>query len=222
VQAADWVKRNVPRKAVILVSDEVAAHASYLLDKYDLAPVEGGLRRAARRPRVPVYLLAEGESGWSGAQTFRWPYSKAYCRLTRNHYRVVSLSPIPPQWRFQLVRGVHGWEPSIRDAKWRWLESDAAIQVFPKGAKAVAVTLRLDASVPLDSNTVDVSVAGTPAARVEIPRGAERRIELPLPAAGEVEIAFRSARSFSPGKTHFGVDTRQLAVQLLAVERIER
>jgi hypothetical protein len=222
VQAADWVKRNLPPKAILLVSEEMAPHASYLLDRFELAPVEGGLRRAARRPRAPLFLLAEGESGRPGARTFRWPDSTAYRRLTRNHYRVVSVSPIPPAWRFESVRGVHGWEPSLHDARWRWLDDDAAIGIFPKGASAVAVTLGLDASAPLDSNTVAISVNGTPAAQVEIARGAEQRIELPLPAAGEVEIAFRSARSFSPGETRFGGDTRRLAVQLLAAERIER
>ncbi len=223
IRAADWARRNLPRKAIILVSDEMAAHASYLLEKkFDIAPVETGLRRAARRPRAPVYLLAEGESGWSGAVTFRWPYSKAYCRLTRNHYRVVSLSPIPPIWRFQIVRGVHGWEPSILDAKWRWMDADAAIQIFPKGAPAAAVTLGLDLSAPLASNQVRVSVNGAPAATIEISRGTGRRLELPLPAGGPVEIAFRSARSFVPAEAGAGTDTRRLAIQLLAVERLDR
>jgi hypothetical protein len=223
VQAAEWVKRNVPRKSIILVSEEMAPHASYLLASYELAPVEGGLRRAARRPRAPVYLFAEGTSGWSGAQTFGWPYSKVYCRLTRNHYRTVSLSPIPPIWRFQIVRGVHGWEPSVRDAKWRWLDAGAAILIFPKGATAVAVTLGLDRSSPLPANSVALSVNRTPAAEIEIVRGGKQRVELPLPAVGgQAEIAFRSARSFVPAEIGSGNDRRRLAVQLLAVERIER
>jgi hypothetical protein len=223
VQAAEWVKRNVPPRSIILVSEEVAPHASYLLASYELAPVEGGLRRAARRPRAPLYLFAEGTSGWSGARTFGWPYSKAYCRLTRNHYRTVSLSPIPPIWRFQIVRGVHGWEPSIRDAKWRWLDADAVILIFPKGATAVAVTLGLDRSSPLPANSVALSVNGTPVSEVQVSRGGEQRIELPLPkSGGHAEIAFRSARSFVPAEIGAGTDSRRLAVQLLAVERIER
>jgi hypothetical protein len=223
IQAANWAKRNLPRQAIILVSDEMAAHASYLLEqRFDIAPIEAGLRRAARRPRAPVYLLSEGESGWNGALTFRWPYSKAYCRLTRNHYRVVSLSPIPPIWRFQIVRGVHGWEPSIRDAKWRWLDADAAIRIFPKGAPTAAVRLGLDLSVPFSSNQVAVSVNGAPAATLEIARGTGRRLELPLPAKGPVEIAFRSTRSFVPAEAGAGTDTRRLALQLLAVERLDR
>jgi dolichyl-phosphate-mannose-protein mannosyltransferase len=218
VQAAEWAKRNVRPKAIVLVTEEMAPHASYLLGNFSLAPVEKGLRHAARRPRAPVYLLAEGESGWPGAVTFRWPASDAYRRLTRDHYRVVSLSPIPPAWRFQIVRGVYGWEPSVQDARWRWMDDDAAILVFPRETRAIAVTLGLDRSAPLPANAVTVSVNGAPAATVEIARGASERIELPRPASGTMEIAFRSARSFVPGAG----DSRRLAVQLLAVERIAR
>lgn len=221
VQAAEWVKRNLPPRAMILVEEDMAPHASYLLSKFDLAPVDEGLRRAARRPKAAVYLLAEGESRWQGAVTFRWPKSDAYRRLTRNHYRVVSLSPISPDFRFQAVRGVYGWEPNIRDARWRWMDADAAILVFPRGLRAVAVTLGLDPSVPLPANSVAVSVNGAPAATLEIARGSSRRIELPRPAAsGPIEIAFRSARSFVPAGSGPKADNRRLAVQLLAVERI--
>jgi hypothetical protein len=221
VQAAEWVKKNLPPRAMILVEEDMAPHASYLLGNFDLAPVEEGLRRAARRPKAAVYLLAEGESRWKGALIFAWPKTDAYRRLTRNHYRVVSLSPIPPDYRYQSVRGVYGWEPNARDARWRWLEADAAIRVFPRGTRAFAVTVGLDASAPLPSNSVIVSVNGAPAATLEIARGSRRRVELPRPAAaGPMEIAFHSARSFIPAGGGSKADTRRLAVQLLAVERI--
>ncbi|HEV8581073.1 MAG TPA: glycosyltransferase family 39 protein [Thermoanaerobaculia bacterium] len=221
VQAAEWIKRNLPPKAILLVEEDMAPHASYLLGKFDLAPVEEGLRRAARRPKAAVYLLAEGESHWQGAVAFRWPKSDAYRRLTRNHYRVVSLSPIPADYRYQIVRGVYGWEPTVRDARWRWLDADAAIRIFPRGTRALAVTLGLDLSAPLPSNSVAVSVNGAPAATLEIARGSRRRLELPRPAAaGPVDISFRSARSFVPAASGPKADTRRLAVQLLAVERI--
>lgn len=219
-RAAEWVRKNLPRTATILVSHEMEAQASYLLGDRDLVPVNEGLSRAARRPWTPLYLLAEGESTWPGAVTFRWPDSDAYRRLTRNHYRVVSLSPIPPGWRFQIVRGIHGWEPSDREAKWRWLDADAALLLFPRGSRAVAVTLGLDPAAALPSNTVTVSVNGAPAAPVEIPRGGRRTVELPLPSSSPgdkpAEIVFRSARSFE------APDGRRLAVQLLALERIPR
>jgi hypothetical protein len=222
-QAVGWAESHLPRGAVILVGEEMAPFGTFLLRGFDVAFVEAGLRRTARRPRAPVYLLAEGESAWKGAVTFRWPDSDPYRRLTRNYYRVISLSPIPADRRFQVVRGVHGWEPSLLDARWRWLEPDAAIRLFPRRDRAVAVTLGLDMAAPVPSNTVDVSVNGTPVATVEVGRGlGGRTIRLPLPQSGPAEIAFRSARSFVPAESGAGRDTRRLAVQLLTVERIVR
>jgi hypothetical protein len=223
MQAANWAKRNLPPKAIILVEEELAPHAAYLLREFELTTVEEGLSRAAKRPKAAVYLLAEGESGWRGAVTFRWPDSDAYRRLTRNHFREVSLSPIPPDRRFQVVRGVYGWEPNMRHARWRWLGPDAAIRIFPRGTRALAVTLALAPSSPLPSNSVTVSVNGVPAATLEIVRGSSRRIEVPRPAAGgPLEIGFRSARSFVPAKAGSRAGARRRAVQLLAVERIAR
>jgi hypothetical protein len=221
LQAVRWAERHLPRRAVVLVGDEMAPYSTFLLRDFDIAFVEDGLRRTARWPRTPVYLLAEGESGWKGAVTFRWPDGDAYRRLTRNHYRVVSWSPIPPDRRFQAVRGVHGWEPSFREARWRWLEPEAAVLFFPRGAGAAGVTLSLDPAAPIPENTVAVSVNGAPAGTVEIHRGDTRTVELTLPA-GPAEIAFRSARSFVPAEAGIGTDTRRLSVQLLSVERFVR
>lgn len=220
VRAAEWTQRNVRPMAMILVSEELAPHASYLLGRRYLSPVELGLRRAERRPRIPVYLLAEGESAWKGAATFRWPDSDAYHKLTRNHYRVVSLSPLPSECFHHNVRGIYGWEPSLLQAKWRWMDDDAALQIIPRGARALAVTLRLDPVAPIPDNSVTVSVNGAPAVTVDIPRGETRRIEVPLSGDAPVEIAFKSARSFVPAETGPWTDTRRLAIQLVAVKRI--
>ncbi|MFL6291160.1 MAG: glycosyltransferase family 39 protein [Thermoanaerobaculia bacterium] len=193
VQAAEWATRHLRPGAILLVSPEMEPHAGYLLRRFKRAPVEEGLRYAARHPKAAVYLLAEGESGWEGAQTFRWPDSKAYHRVTRNHYRVVSLSPVPASRRFQIVRGVSGWGPDgdVRRAMWRWMDADAAIRIFPRRARAAFVTLGLERSGP-SPVTVEISVNGAPAARVEIAHGVQRRVEVALPAAKAVEIAFRS------------------------------
>lgn len=199
VQAADWAKQHLRSKAIVLVSPEMTPHADYLLKGFTLAPVEDGLRRAARRPKAAVYLLAEGESGWKGARTFAWPESEAYRRVTRNHYRVVSLSPVPANRRFQILRGVYGWGPDgdVRRAQWRWMEAEAAIRIFPRGARAAAVTLGLAPSFPLPSARVEIAVSGSPAAGIEIARGTRRRVEVALPASrfAPVEIAFRSSGS---------------------------
>jgi hypothetical protein len=152
--------------------------------------------------------------------TFRWPDSDPYHKLTRDHYRVVSLSPIPPDRRFKIVHGVYGWEPTLLDARWRWLNADAAIRTFPRrGIRAVVVKLGLTPAAPLPSNTVTLSIDGAPDQTVEIARGTWRRIEMPLPAHGPVEIEIRSARSFVVLKEGA---PRRIAVQLLAVEPIAR
>jgi hypothetical protein len=150
---------------------------------------------------------------------FRWPFSDAYPKLTRNHYRVVSLSPVPRERCFQSVRGVYPWEPNILDARWRWLEPDALVRIFPrKGCRQVNVRLALDPSAPFPFNTVTVSLNGAPGATVEVPRGGTSTAHLPTPPERPIDISIRSARSFDPP----GPDSRRLAVQLLAVERISR
>lgn len=195
-QAAEWATRHLRPGAILLVSPEMEPHAGYLLRSFKRAPVEQGLRYAAHHPKAAVYLLAEGESGWEGALTFRWPDSKAYRRVTRNHYRVVSLSPVPASRRFQIQRGVSGWGPDgdVRRAEWRWMDADAAIRIFPRRARAAFVTLGLDRSGPSQA-TVEISVNGAPASRVELAHGVQRRVEVALPAAKAVEIAFRSTGS---------------------------
>lgn len=195
-QAAEWATRHLRPGAILLVSPEMEPHAGYLLRSFQQARVEQGLRYAARHPRAAVYLLAEGEGGWEGALTFRWPDSKAYRRVTRNHYRVVSLSPVPASRRFQILRGVSGWGPDgdVRRARWRWMDADAAIRIFPRRARAAFVTLGLDPS-GRGPATVEISVNGAPAARVELARGVRKRVEVALPSAKAVEIAFRSTGS---------------------------
>ncbi|MEA2603560.1 MAG: hypothetical protein QOF89_4552 [Acidobacteriota bacterium] len=222
LQAAVWAHRHLPAGAGILVQDDLAPHAHFLLRGFDLSPIDAGLQAYARRPYAPLWLLAEGETAWPGAVTFRWPETDAYGKLTRNHYRVISLSPIPADARYQVVRGVSPYEPSVRDARWRWLDADAVLRVFPRGIQAVAVTLGLPMAAPLPSNTVTVSVNGTSITTVELPRGSERQVELPLAGCGKADIAFHSDRSFVPGTAETGTDSRRLAVQLLAVKRIHR
>jgi hypothetical protein len=217
LQAALWAHRHLPAGAGILVQDDLAPHAHFLLRGFNLSPVDAGLQSYARQPNMPLWLYAEGESTWPGAVTFRWPESDAYGKLTRNHYRIVSLSPIPADARYQVVRGVHPFEPSVQDARWRWLDAEAILRIFPRKVRTVAVTLGLPAVAPLPSNTVIVSVNGKSITTVELPRGTESRVELPVEPGGRTEIAFHSSRSFTAG-----ADSRHLAVQLRGLKRLPR
>jgi hypothetical protein len=218
LQAARWANRHLPPGATVLMEPEVQAHGRYLLADFDLAPVQGGLDRAAARSERPLWLFAEGESRRPGAANFAWPDSDAYRRLTRNHYRVVSLTPLVPDF-FQAVRGVHDWEPSALDPRWRWLQRAATLRVFPRGAAAIALTLGLPSSAPLSANVVTVAVDGATIAMLNVERGASRRIEIPVAKKGPLFVTIRSASTFTPERS---ADGRALAVQLLAIERLER
>ncbi|HET9212852.1 MAG TPA: glycosyltransferase family 39 protein [Thermoanaerobaculia bacterium] len=220
ISAVRWARRNLPESSIILAGEDMEPQADLLLRKgFDLNPIEKGFYHAAARPAVPAWMVAEGESLWPGTVTFRWPESDAYHKLTRDHYRVVSLSPIPIERRFESLRGVHGWEPTLLDARWRWLDADAAIRIYPRRiVRAVGVRLALSPSAPIPSNTVTVAIEGGPSQTVEVARGTVRRVELPLSDHRPVTIAIRSARAWVPGRG----DDRRLAVQLLAVERIAR
>ena len=219
VQAALWAQKNLSPYTAYLVEPGMAAYADYFLPRSEKVLIDEGLERFAGKRGKPVYLLGDGESAWPGAQTFRWPESDAYGKLSRGGlYRVVSLSPIPPGRRYRVERGVFGYEPSAREAQWRWLGPDAAMGVFPAGAPRAALTLALPGSAPWPSNRVTVMVGGVPAADLEIPRGGRKTVDLPLPPGDEVEITFRSAVSFIPAETGSGPDTRRLSVQLLDLE----
>ena len=189
----------------------------YLLRPFLRLPAAGGLDRFAGQPGSPVFLLGDGESGWPDAATFRWPDCDAYGKLTRGHFRVVSVSPLPPARRYETRRGVYAYEPSLRQPAWRWLDADAALRVFPRAlrATAAAVTLALPDNAPRPAVTVALAVDGVPAAALTLPRGSRQTVELPLPAAGAAEIAFRSDAAFVPAAAGVGTDTRKLAVQLI-------
>jgi hypothetical protein len=222
-QAAAWIRREVPPDAVLLVDKELAAHASYLLPEYRRANIQDGLQQLARRRDVPVYLIADGKSGWGDLQTFRWPDCDPYGKLTRNLYRVVTVSPVPPDRRYRAMRGVYGYEPSLRLAQWRWLAPDAALRIYPGEARAVAFGLRLPPQASLKSVRVTIMSPSSSTA-VEILQGEERRAVLTLSPAdrgGVVEIHLRSDSSFIPAQTRPGQDARRLAVQLLSVEQLK-
>jgi len=95
-QAEAWLVAHVPPQTMVMVSPELRAHADYALARFDHALVGDDERCRERQPGAPVYLFVEGASGDPRAIVFGWPPSDAYRRLTRNHYRVVSLVPQGP------------------------------------------------------------------------------------------------------------------------------
>jgi hypothetical protein len=218
VQAANWVRKNLPRGTVLLVEKDYAAHAAFLLPRFTRFPYEEGMQRFAGRPEKPLWVF--GETRLPGGQSFLWPASDTYGKLTRDLYRTTSLSPIPPEERYEAVRGVYAYEPTPEGAGYRWLGGDAVIRVFPRRlhARSVALTLGLPEVIVEPSARLAVSVAGSPTATYEIQRGTQRRIVLPLPDAEMVEISVRSEKTFVPVAAGIGGDPRRLAVQLHDVE----
>ena len=219
-RAAAWAKGALPRGTVVLWEGDLVPHSAWLFRGFETLPVDVGMERFARASSAPVWLLAEGEIPWPGARVFRWPDSDAYGKLTRNKYRVVSLAPLPRSRRYQPLRGLEPYEQTVRETHWRWMDDDAALRVFPRGARGLAVTLGLPPEAPVPASSVAVLVAGRPAARVEVSRGEKRRAIVPLPAAPAVDVVFRTGGTFVPALAGTGTDTRRLAVQLIDVEQI--
>lgn len=220
-RAAAWAKNTLPQGTVVLFEGDLVPHSAWLFRGFETLPVDAGMVRFARGSSAPVWLFAEGEIPWPGARVFRWPESDAYGKLTRNKYRVVSLAPFPRNRRYQPLRGLEPYEQTVRETHWRWMDDDAALRVFPGGSRKLAVTLGLPPEAPVPASSVAVLVAGRRSSVVEVPRGGQRRVVLPLPpTAPAVDIVFQSGRTFVPALAGTGTDTRRLAVQLLDVEQI--
>jgi hypothetical protein len=213
-QAARWMTANLSKRAVLLVDEPLMAHAAHLLPGFVKSRPQDGLDRYASRRFQPLYYWADGESEWPGAQSFRWPASDAYGKLTRNHYRVVSVSPIPSEARFEAVSGVSPYEPGFAQPHYRWLGPRAVLRVYPRGARAVSLVLGLTPQAPWPANAVTVAVDGRPAAEIIVPRDGRIATEIALPAGAAVEISLAAASSFVPAALGINPDRRALAVQL--------
>lgn len=222
VQAASWVRANLPRNTVLLVEKDLAVHAAFLLPSFTRFPYEEGMQRFASRPDRPVWIF--GETVLPGGKTYHWPPSDTYGKLTRDLYRTTSLSPVPAEQRYEAVAGLYAYEPRSGRRGFRWLGEEAKLRVFPHRlhARALALTLGLPEVVSEGSVALAISVAGSPTATLEVPRGAQRRIVLPLPDAETVEISVRSAKTFVPVAAGIGGDPRRLAVQLHDLELLGR
>jgi hypothetical protein len=223
VQAARWIERSAPLGKVLLVEADLVPHAAYLLKEYPQIPADPSLQPHYRQRLIrPDFLLGDGESRWPGTVTFLWPDSDPYGKLTRGHFRVVSVSPIPPDRWYAPLRGFFTYEPNIRQPLWRWMGPEAAMGLWIKGSSGerVALTLGLPKHAPLEAVPVTIAVNDVPAGQVQVPRGGSRTIAVPIPAGTDfAEISFRSAVSFVPAEAGLGPDLRRLAVQLQKVER---
>ena len=210
--AAGWL---FPANAVPLYDLSLWPQAQYYFRDRHPMSVNDGLAAYFDRPDVPLFIFADGISHAADARVFRWQPSDAYSKLTRNHYRVVSLIPLAPAQRFRVLRGIYAPEREIDGEEWRWLDSPAEMQL-PHGAPRT-LTLRLGLPViyPMERNTLSIVVDHGVSRVMALERGKPVTITIPIPAGAPI-IRFESARTFIPAQVPGSLnrDGRRLAVKL--------
>jgi hypothetical protein len=215
-QARRWIVENVPRNAVLLVELPLWPHATYWFRDHNLLRIDEGLPRFVDRPDVPLFIFADGASDEDGSAVFRWPASHVYEKLTRNHYRVVSVIPVTPGDRFHAGGGVYGSERDEREG-WRWLGPQAQLVLPDVDASRAVFRFALTPTTPYESTRVELILNGRLAAAAVVRRGRESEVALPIPD-GEIAVSIRTERSFVPGAGGSG-DPRRLAVRLIDIDQ---
>jgi hypothetical protein len=204
-------------KAVILPDPAMRPHADLLMKGFRRFHAHEGLEKFWNRPDVPLYALGQGQTQIEGTAVFSWPFSDAYARLTRNHYRVVSLAPIAPGRRYREESGLYPWERVPHRREWRWLGPEARIEI-PPGSGPLEIELELSPDPPYPSTTVLFLAGDAEIGRTRVERGGVATACVPMPAAGGM-LTLRSSESFVPAEHGGGRDSRLLAVQLLDLVR---
>jgi len=217
VQAANWARENLPVRAVILPDAALRPHADLLMKRFRRFRAHEGMEKFWDRPHVPLYAYGQGQTEIEGAQMFSWPHSDAYARLTRNHYRVVSLSPIEPGRRYREVSGLYPWERVAHRREWRWLAPEAKIEI-PPGQGPLEVELELSPDPPYPATTVRFLVGGVEIAASTVARGGVASACVPMPPEGAL-LTIQSSESFVPAEGDGARDTRRLGIQLLDLQR---
>jgi hypothetical protein len=202
--AASYANQHFAPNAIILYDLSMRPQTEYLMPRFRPISIEKGLAAFYDQPSVPLVLFGDG--GGTG-MSFSWPESDAYGKLTRNHYRVVTLEPVPPAQRYLPLRGVNPLERTVDGDSWRWLARDAAIRLPSAHLANVALTLRLSPDAPYDSNAVTVN-----GMRIVVTR---QPATVVVPASGD--IAIHADQSFVPATVLHNQDPRILAVQLIRV-----
>lgn len=221
VAAAEFARTHFPRGAVALYELPLWPHATYLLPEFNPMRIDDGLARFSHRSDVPLFLYVDGRSTLPGASTFSWNQSDAYSKLTRNHYRVTSVVPLPPGRRFRPVRGVYAPERDRGSREWRWVAPEAEIVLPPTGATRARLTLGLPPESPIATNAVNLYVDGKRTGTAIVRRGAATTVEARISSTGST-IRLISRGSFVPAMQR-GLnnrDPRRLAVQLHALEQL--
>jgi hypothetical protein len=216
-RAAEFARKTFPENAIALYELPLWPHATYLLADRHPERLDTGLARYWNNPNVSLFVYADGASARPDARVFQWKTSDAYRKLTRNHYRSISIIPLPPQRRFRPIAGVYAQERD-RDKEgreWRWLAPAASLQLPDAPPRTLILTFGLHDDAPIATNEVTVSVNGQPAARARAERGRSTTVKVAVPA-GAPTVSLSSASSFVPAEVPAlrSGDRRHLAVEL--------
>lgn len=220
VQAAEFARRFLPAETVILYESPLMPHSRRLLKDFRTMPIDKGLAQFVDKVDVPLVLFSDGGTEYRPGTTFQWPFTDAYGKLTRNHYRVVSLIPVPATQRYRPVSGVYPMERNIRGEEWRWLEPAAELILPDLGSGQVQITLAIPPTFPHSETGVELIVNGRPWKSAVLKRNVPIDFMIPLDE-GENRIQIRSEKVFVPAevKKSLSRDRRTLAVQLLIIEQ---
>src|SRR5581483_9495425 len=200
--AAAYANAHFAPNTVIAYDLSLRPHAEYLMSRFATVPVDKALAQFYDRPNIPLVLFGDGRGA---GMNFTWPESDAYGKLTRNHYRVVSLEPAD---RFLPLRGVYPLERTV-DQSWRWLSRDAVLRLPAARLPHVTLTLQLSPDSPFESNVVTVN-----GSRLTVTK---QPSSITIPSAPQIDI--HAEQSFVPATVLHNQDPRVLAVQLLAVRQ---
>jgi hypothetical protein len=214
VAAANYANAHFAPNTILLYDLSLRPHAEYLLPRFHPMPIEKGLADFYDRADVPLVLFVNSGSKSGESQTFAWPASDAYGKLTRGFYREVTLEPMPPARRFLPLGGVYALERDAAGNEWRWLAPNATIRLPRAHGRKLTITMGLSHDAPYDVNAVTIFINDRLAGSLRVTR--ERSsMTLDLPPESAVEVRFVSHESFVPGEVLHNQDPRTLAVQLV-------
>jgi hypothetical protein len=217
VSAAAWAVEALPAEGVILVQPALMPHGRFLLGSFQTMPIEEGLRKFATELETPLWMFVEGYWPRPDAAKFWWPASDAYGKVTRGHYRAVSIVPIPPAERFMPLEGVEPLELLEEGRSGRWLLKEARLVIPRLESSLVELTFYASPDSPHQEVTLSLYVdeqlrAGLPVAPARVSTA-----RLRIPDGGLLTVV--TDKTFVPAALG-ARDTRDLGVMLLGVRQI--
>lgn len=219
-QAVEWIRANLPQNGIVLYELAMRPIADYRLADYRPVSVDKGLVQVADRPDVPAMILADGGTEDPTGKTFEWEYSDAYGKITRAHYRVVSVVPLPVEDRFWPGKGVYAPERTVRGSSWRWLAREASFTIPDLGARTLFLSFDLPKSYASETNEIEIFVNDVRVDGGTLHRDKPIDFFVDVPAGRKV-VTIRAKRDFVPSQQPgtLNRDPRSLAVMLLVVEQ---